>query len=153
MGAGGDKEMGQVFYEDVSEGMEIPPLTKHPTTRQLAMWAGGSGDFYEIHYDKDFARGHGLDGVIVHGRLKAAFIGQLITDWIGIEGNLRKLSCRYRGIDVPWQDMTVRGKVTRKYTKDGDNCVELEVWTENPAGQKTTPGVALVVLPSRSQAF
>jgi len=46
----------QVFYEDVSEGMEIPSLLKHPTTRQLVMWAGGSGDLYEIHYDKDFAK-------------------------------------------------------------------------------------------------
>jgi acyl dehydratase len=144
--------MGQVFYEDVSEGMEIPPLLKHPTTRQLAMWAGASGDFYEIHYDKDFARVQGLDGVIVHGRLKAAFIGQLITDWIGAEGSLTKLTCQYRGIDVPWQDITVRGKVTRKYIKDGENCVELEVWTENPKGEKTTPGTALVVLPSRSQS-
>ncbi len=145
--------MSQVFYEDVSEGMEIPSLTKHPTTRQLAMWAGGSGDFYEIHYDKDFANRQGLDGVIVHGRLKAAFIGQLITDWIGTEGSLSKLTCQYRGIDVPEQDIIVRGKVTKKYMKDGENCVELEVWTENPNGEKTTPGTALVVLPSRSQVF
>ncbi len=45
----------QVFYEDVEVGMEIPPLVKTPSTRQLVMWAGASGDYYEIHYDKDFA--------------------------------------------------------------------------------------------------
>ena len=142
----------QVFFEDVSEGMEIPPLTKHPTKRQLVMWAGGSGDFYEIHYDKDFAGSHELDGVVVHGRLKAAFIGQMLTDWIGTEGTLRKLACQYRGIDVPDQDMSMRGVVTRKYVDNTEHCVELDVWTENPRGEKTTPGTAVVVLPLRSRA-
>ena len=27
--------MGQVYFEDVSEGMDIPTLEKNPTTRQL----------------------------------------------------------------------------------------------------------------------
>ncbi|TET43526.1 MAG: dehydratase, partial [Dehalococcoidia bacterium] len=96
----------RVFYEDVNEGAEIPALSKHPTTRQLVMWAGGSGDYYELHYDKDFAKSQGLDGVIVHGRLKLAFMGQLITDWIGTEGVLKKLTCQYRGMDVPEKDIT-----------------------------------------------
>jgi acyl dehydratase len=141
--------ISQVFYEDINEGTEIPALTKHPTTRQLVMWAGGSGDFYEIHYDKDFARSQGLEGVIVHGRLKLAFMGQLVTDWIGTEGVLKKLTCQYRGMDVPGQDMTVKGKVTNKYVKDGQHWVELDISTENPTGEKTTLGTAAVVLPSR----
>jgi acyl dehydratase len=108
---------GGVCYEDVNEGTETPALTKHPTTRQLVMWAGASGDFYEIHYDKDFARSQGLDGVIVHGRLKLAFMAQLITDWIGTDGVLKKLTCQYRGMDVPHTDITVKGTVTKKYLK------------------------------------
>ncbi|MFW6150674.1 MAG: MaoC/PaaZ C-terminal domain-containing protein [Chloroflexota bacterium] len=139
----------QVYFEDVAEGMEVPPLRKHPTKRQLVMWAGASGDFYDIHYDKDFARQQGLQGVIVHGRLKAAFLGQLLTDWVGLGGSLRKLACRYRGMDVPGEDMTVRGQVTRKYIETGRNLVDLEVWTESPGGEKTTPGSATVELPSR----
>jgi acyl dehydratase len=140
----------RVFYEDVNEGTEIPALSKHPTTRQLVMWAGGSGDFYELHYDKDFARSQGLEGVIVHGRLKLAFIGQLITDWIGTEGLLKKLTCQYRGMDRPDQDIIVKGKVTKKYRKNGEHWVELDIWTENPTGEKTTVGTAAVVLPPKS---
>ena len=142
---------GQVFYEDVTEGMEIPPLAKKPTTRQLVMWAGGSGDFYDLHYDKDFARAQGLDDVIVHGRLKAAFIGQMLTEWIGAEGTLKNLACRYRGKDYPGQDMVVRGKATKKYVVSGEHCLELDVWTENPEGEKTTSGSAVVALPSRHE--
>jgi len=142
---------GGVCYEDVNEGTEIPALTKHPTTRQLVMWAGASGDLYEIHYDKDFARSQGLDGVIVHGRLKLAFMGQLITDWIGTDGGLKKLTCQYRGMDVPDKDITVKGKVTKKYLKNGEHWVELDVWTEDPTGAKTTLGTAAIGLPSKSE--
>jgi len=70
-------------------GEEIPELVKHPTTRQLVQYAGAQGDFYEIHYDQDFARSVGLPGVILHGLLKAAFLGQLVTDWHGDKGTLK----------------------------------------------------------------
>lgn len=139
----------QLFYEDVSEGMGMS-LSKQPTTRQLVMWAGASADLYELHYDKDFARSTGVPDVLIHGRLKAAFLGHLMTDWIGEKGSLRKLTCNYRGMDFPGQELLCKGKVTKKYIKDGEHFVECEVWTENPKGEKTTPGTAVVVLPSRS---
>jgi len=139
----------QVFYEDIEVDTEIPALAKHPTTRQLVMWAGGSGDFYEIHYDKDFAKSQGLEGVIVHGRLKVAFMGQMLTDWIGTEGVLKKLTCQYRGMDIPGQNLICKGKVKKKYIKDGEHYIELDIWTENPKEEETTRGTAVVVLPSK----
>jgi acyl dehydratase len=140
----------QLYYEDVEVGMELPTLVKCPSSRQLVMWAGASGDYYEAHYDKDFAQGVGLPGTIVHGRLKAAFLAQLITDWIGDEGFLKKLSCQYRGMDFPAQEIRCKGKVTKKYLQDDEHYVECEIWTENPKGEKTTPGTAVAILPSRS---
>ncbi len=139
-----------LYFEDVAEGMELPSLVKHPTTRQLAQYAGASGDFYEIHYDSDFARGAGLDGVILHGALKNAFLGQLITDWIGETGKLKKLSVQYRGMDVPGSPLTCRGRVTHKYDENGEHRVDCEIWTETAAGDVTTPGLATVSLPSRA---
>ncbi len=139
----------QVHWEDVTEGMDLPPLAKHPTTRQLVRYAGASGDFYEIHYDKDFAQGTGLDGAILHGALKNAFLGQLMTQWMGPHGSLKKLSCQYRGMDFPGRPVTVKGTVTRKYQEGGQNLVDCDIWLENSEGQKTTPGTATVALPSR----
>jgi len=140
----------QVYWEDVQVGQEIPPLVKHPTTRQLVQYAGASGDFNPLHYDKDFAQqSQGLPSVILHGALKNAFLGQLVTDWMGEGGTLRKLSVQYRGMDVPGDTLTCKGKVTHKYVKDGQHLVELEIWLENSKGQTTTPGKATVALPSR----
>ena len=140
---------GQVFWEDVSEGSEIPALVKNPTTRQLVQYAGASGDFYEIHYDRDFAEGTGLPGVIIHGALKNAFLGQLVTDWAGPSGMVKRLTCQYRGMDVPGEPITARGTVSRVYQENGENLVECQIWLENARGENTTPGSATVALPSR----
>jgi len=121
-------------------GEELPELIKHPTTRQLVQYAGAQGDFYEIHYDQDFARSVGLPGVILHGLLKAAFLGQLVTDWLGERGTLKTFEVSYRGIDVPGRPYRCRGRVTKV---DGPN-VDLEVWGEDPAGNRTTVGSASV---------
>jgi acyl dehydratase len=112
-------------------------------------WAGASGDFYEIHYNKDFALAAGLPDVILHGRLKSAYLGQMLTDWVGLQGKLKKYNVRYRGMDFPDQGLTCKGKVTKKYVQDSEHLVELDIWTENPQGEKTITGAALVSLPSK----
>ncbi len=141
--------MEQLYYQDIEAGDEITPLVKQPTTTQLVMWAGASGDYNPIHYDKDFAQKAGLDGVIVPGQLIGAFLGQLMTDWIGEGGTLTKLSCSYKGMSYPGEALNLKGKVTKKYVEDSKHYVECNLWAENPQGEKTTSGRAVVILPSR----
>jgi acyl dehydratase len=129
---------------NVQVGEELPELVKHPTTRQLVQYAGAQGDFYEIHYDQPYAQGVGLPGVILHGLLKAAFLGQLVTDWLGDRGALKTFEVSYRGIDVPGRPYRCRGRVTR--VANGE--VELEVWGEDPDGHRTTVGTATVEMKS-----
>jgi len=140
----------KLFWEDVEVGTEIPPLEKKPTSQQLVRWAGASGDFYQIHYDKDYALDNNLPGIIVHGALKSAWLGQLLGDWIGESGTIKKYGCSYRGMDVPGDTLTCKGTVVRKYIESDEHCVECEIWLENSQGQKTTPGTTVVVLPSKS---
>ncbi len=139
----------QLYYEDVAVGGEITTLTKQPTTRQLVMWAGASGDFNPIHYDKDLALSRGLPGVVVHGQLAGCFLGQMLTDWIGDKGSLRKLSLSYKGMNFPGEALTCKGTVTKKYTEDGQHFVRCNIWAENPRGEKTISGTATITLPAR----
>ena len=140
----------QVFYEDVDVDSDIPPLIKHPTKRQLVRWAVASGDLNELHYDKDYAVSLGFPDVILHGRLKAAFLGQLMTEWIGEKGKLKRLACNYRGNDTPGEDLVCKGKITKKYIQGEEHIVECEIWTEDKKGNKTTQGTSVVVLPSKA---
>ena len=103
----------QVYAEDVVAGFELPELVKHCTPRQLVMWAGAAPDFYEIHYDAEFARAAGLPGLVVHGALKYAFLGQLLSDWVAPDGRVVSFRCSYRGLDKPGEDLRCRGMSPR----------------------------------------
>jgi acyl dehydratase len=120
----------------------LPELVKHPTTRQLVQYAGASGDFYQIHYDQDFARSTGLPGVILHGLLKAAWLAQLVTDWAGPEARLKAFDVSYRGIDLPGRPYRCGGELKSRT----GGVAELEIWGEDPDGNRTTIGTATVEL-------
>ena len=140
----------QLYFEDIAEGSEITTLVKQPTTRQLVMWAGASGDYNPIHYDQNFARSRGLKGVVVQGQLVSSFLGQLMTDWMGEQGILKKLSCSYKGMNYPGEAITCRGKVNKKYVEDGRHYVGCSLWAENAKGEKTVTGAADIAIPARA---
>lgn len=139
----------QTYWDEIESGSEIPTLEKHPTTQQLVKYAGASGDFYQIHYDKDFALKNNLPGVIIHGALKNAFLGQMVTDFAGSEGWVRRLAVQYRGMDQPGSPIRCKGRIVKKYTDGLDHLVDCEIWLENSKGEKTTLGSATVALPAR----
>ena len=141
----------QLYYEDVTEGMDIPTLLKYPSTAQLVMWAGASDDYNEIHTNKDFAQAMGMPGVIVHGWLTGSFLCQMLTDWIGDNGKLKKINIKYQGMLFPGEEVNCKGKVIKKYVQNSDHIVDCEIWAENSKGERTSPGNASLVLPSKSK--
>jgi acyl dehydratase len=138
------------MFEDVNVGDELPELVKHPDNRQLVMYAGASQDFVAIHYDLNVAKEAGHPNVIIHGALKSAWLGELVTGWIGPEGRLLELDVSYRAIDFPGDTATCVGKVIDARIEDGVGLVEIEIGLRNPEGAISTPGRALVSLPTRS---
>ncbi len=141
--------MPQTYFEDATAGLEIPSTVKTCTPRQLVQWAAASGDFYEIHYDLDHAHRLGHPGLLVHGALKHAFLGQLLHDWVSPGGRIIRFGCSYRGVDRPGEPITVRGVVRKAWRDDAQGLVELDIWCEDESGKQTTPGTAVVALPSR----
>lgn len=139
---------------------EVTPLLKVATTQMLVKFAGASGDFNPLHYEDTFAASQGVGKPIIHGQLKRTWLVQLITDWIGKEGTLKKFSCRFRAMDYPrlmktgsepqeGESWWCKGKVTKKYVEDGEHYIDCNIRVENGKGEVTTLGSATVVLPSR----
>ncbi len=137
------------YYEEIEVGTEVPAIVKRTNTMQLVKYAGASGDYYQIHYDKDIAQGNGLPSVIVHGWLTLSFLGQMLTDWIGNTGAVQKISGSYKGMNLVNEEIFCYGKVTKKYTEDGKTLAKIDIWAENPRGEKTVTGNAVVALPCR----
>jgi acyl dehydratase len=133
-------------FSELAVGDELPTLVKAPDREQLVKYAAGSGDFNPLHYDADIPRARELGDNLVHGRLKYAAMGQLVSDWLGHEGWVRRLSARYRGMDRRGAEFSCGGRVSGLHEEGGQQFVELELWTEDAEGARTTTGVAEVVL-------
>ena len=135
-------------WESINEGDALPELRKKPDVEQLVKYAAGSGDFNPLHYDYGFPQAKEIGSIIVHGRFKYAALGELVSNWLGHGGRVTRIACQYRGMDFPHTDIVCRGKVKRKWQDGGQKLAELDVWTENPEGKKTTPGTAVVLFNS-----
>ncbi|HEU4427166.1 MAG TPA: MaoC/PaaZ C-terminal domain-containing protein [Myxococcota bacterium] len=133
-----------VTWDAFKEGDEIPVLKKKPGVTQLVKYAAGGGDFNPLHHDYNFPQSKALGSIIVHGRFKYAALGELVSNWLDHGGRIQKISCQYRGMDFPNQEMTLGGKVVRKYEEAGKKLADLELWAKNEKGQNTTPGSATV---------
>jgi len=151
----------QIYWEDISVGQEVPSLTKVATTLMLVKWAGAYGDYNPLHYDNDFAVNFmKTGGIIVHGTLKRQWLIQMLTDFAGDEGWLKRIQTSFKAMDYPRHMKTLmgpedgdtwqcKGKVTGKSETGGQHIVECDIWLENSKGEVTTSGTATLVLPAQ----
>jgi len=129
---------------DLASGRVLPDLRKSPITKlQLVKYAGASGDFNLIHTDDETARTVGLDGVIAHGMLSMAFLGEYLC-WLAGPESIRRLTVRFNEMVRPGDTLTCRVRVKERTTGTAGSRLQLEVWAENQRAERVTVGDAEV---------
>ncbi len=104
-----------------------------------------------LHWEPQRAQELGLPTSYDYGAMRETWLCHLITDWIGDAGWLWRLSCEHRRFNYVGDTTWVKGRVVDKQENDGSGEVHLEVWCENQRGEITTPGRAVVLLPTRQE--
>lgn len=104
-----------------------------------------------LHWEPERARELGLPNSYDYGGLRETWLTHLITDWMGDDGWLWKLRCEHRKFNYIGDLTWVRGEVIDKCQADGRSEVHLRVWCQNQRGETTTPGTAVVLLPTRDR--
>ena len=139
---------------DTSHDQFLTPFVKPPITQeQLRRYADASGDYNPIHLDEQAAQKVGLEGVIAHGMLSMAFLGQFVNQQIaGIPGaRLEHLKVRFHNMVRLGDTLTCQGKVqTRTTHEDLSQSIAIECWAQNQKGDKVTTGEAVVIIPGVS---
>lgn len=108
-------------------GDSLPDLAKSASRVDLVKYAAASGDFNPIHFDHDAAQGAGLDGIVVHGLLMAAWAMQVGGSISARPDPLAHVKLRFRNPLLPAEQATVSGTV-RDLAADGEDCqVDLAV--------------------------
>ena len=132
---------------DFQPGDALPELTKPPVTKtQLVMYSGASGDFNPIHTVEEYAQAVGLGGVIAHGMLTMAFVGQLLTEWIGLDGGLEVFNVRFTGMVRPGDVITCSGHVTERIDTDGQLRLVCKMQAATQHGEVAMKGTATVAV-------
>jgi hypothetical protein len=103
-----------------------------------------------VHWDSEYAREVGVPAAYDYGPQRISWLSHLMTNWIGDDGFLRRLYVEVRRFNLMGDTTWCKGRVTKKYVKDGEHLVGCEIWAEDQRGEVTAPGEATVILPSRS---
>lgn len=132
-------------WDDVQVGDELPGFTMALDWTAMVLQVHGSQDWNRIHHDPDYAIDSGHKGIFYNTGWTGGLLGRVLTDWLGVNGLVRKLSFQMRGMNMHGDVVSAKGKVMAKTVDEtGRRMVEIELWLENNRIGKTTPAFALV---------
>jgi acyl dehydratase len=140
---------GQVTYDDVKAGAELPPAIYPVTRLSLVKYCGASGDFNVIHWNERIAKSVGLPNVIAHGMFTMAQAGRYVTDWAGPGAAVVEFGVRFSSpVVVPDDDIgaTIEVSGTVEEKLDG-NRVTLALTARSGEAKVLTRARAVVRLP------
>jgi acyl dehydratase len=132
---------------DVAVGDELPVFVRQPGFHHWNRYAAVNDEFVPIHMDDEAGRAAGYPSAFGQGNLQWSYLHDVVRQWMGEEGRIERMACSFRGANVKGQTVTARGRVTAVAEEQGRRVVDLEVWTENDAGERLAPGTARVSFP------
>jgi acyl dehydratase len=141
-------------------GAPIPRLTANGTAlrsyREHPAWAFRDPDtsalepIYSVHYNRAAARAMGVPLQYDVGFQRQCWQVQLLTNWMGDEGWIKKADAQYRGFVYLSDVIELGGVVERKVVDgDGDAVVEVTTFARNQRDEDVMPGHATISLPAR----
>lgn len=166
------------YWDDVSEGDELPVLKKGPIDVMdivgyqtgIAALVGGGASKWELlrhglsakdpctgeylprvifHYDKDAAKQMGHPTALVFAAMQEAYISETLSNWMGDSGFIKKLTHRARKPCFHGDMIFTKGSVVRKFEENGESLVEVSITTVNQNGVEICPSKAIIRLPRR----
>ena len=106
-----------------------------------------------LHWEPERAQELGLPTSYDYGGLRETWLCHLVTDWMGDDGWLWKMECQHRRFnfigDTTWLTGEVVDKVQTETVAGVRSEVHLVIRCTNQRGAVTSPGKAVVLLPSR----
>jgi acyl dehydratase len=143
---------GSVIF-DVSPGAHVYQLLrrrKHPADTYIDPESGIQDHPHRGHWEEFMAYEVGMPAPYDLGPDRIGWIVRALTDWMGDDGFLTRMSVRLRRPNVVGDVTTITGKVTKTYKSEGQNLVDLEVLGVNQVREKSMVGNATWSLTSRA---
>lgn len=104
-----------------------------------------------VHWDDAMARAAGVPLAYDYGPERVAWLGHLVTNWVGDRGVLRRLSVQVRRHNLIGDTTWCRGAVVDRGLVEGRGQVTLDLSAVNQRGETIALGQAEVALPRRAR--
>jgi acyl dehydratase len=120
---------------------------RHPADAFINTDTGAQDSAARGHTEAKMARDVGMPGGYDVGPQRISWLGQLVTNWMGDAGFLRKLSVSVRRPNIFGDVSWCKGEVVDKRMEDGRHVVDLALAVVNQLDETTATGTAVVALP------
>ena len=124
---------------------------RHPADAFVNAETGAQDSAARGHTESRMAREVGMPGGYDVGPQRISWMGQLMTNWMGDEGFLRRLNVSVRRPNIFGDVSWCRAEIVERRIDDGAHVVDLALRVENQLGEVTAKGEATVALPVRSR--
>ncbi len=138
---------GSIFYK--AHKIAHDYQKRHPGATLTDLNTGVTDIPELVHLSEGVAKAAGLPNAYDYGAQRACWLAQLITNWMGDDGFLKKFYYEIRSFNYVGDATWCYGKVVQKRVENGEHLVDLELWAKNQRGEITAPGKATVVLPAK----
>ena len=139
--------MKTIYFEDVEEGDELPPIDMLLTKDFVRRYARTAGMDFPRFTDDEGARKEGLPGMIAPGVLSMGLLARLISEW-NPAAQITRIGTTFRSPVLPDCSIHLLGFVTQK--DDEQHTAECDIWMENDDGERWVIGTAAVTLPTKA---
>lgn len=120
---------------------------RHPAAYPLDEF--GVPDVVErVHWSEELARRTGNPAPYDYGAQRFAWLCQLMTNWMGDEGFLRRFKVELRQFNYVGDTTWCKGKILEKYEEESQHLVKCEVRCQDQRDRVTARGETVVALPS-----
>ncbi len=142
----------QRYWEDVSEGDEVPAVEFPLSVYRLVVEAGANRDFNSIHHNSEYAQKTGAPEMYANTIFLQGMWERTVREFIGLGGVMKSLKgFRMKIFNTVGDTVVTKGVVKRKWEEGEEAFVDLEIWSENSKGISVGPGTVVVVLPRRER--
>jgi acyl dehydratase len=138
--------MKTVYFEDIEEGDELPPIDLLLTKDFVRKYAKTVGMDFPRFTDDEGARKEGLPGMIAPGVLSMGLLARLISEW-NQAAQITRIGTTFRSPVVPDCTIHLLGFVTQKDAER--HIAECDIWMENDDEERWAIGTATVLLPTK----
>lgn len=138
------------YCDEVKVGALLPSLFMPITVTRCVMLASATRDFAPHHHNRQYAQDQvQARDMFLNTPFNLGMLSRFVTDWAGPLGRVRRLRLAMGKNICAGDDMTIGGRVIRKYVDGDDHCVDVAIEVDTQDGPAYGASSTVVLPPTR----